>query len=325
MYIEAEKAEYLWNLIEAYDTIIIHRHQRPDPDAIGSQLGLQQLLMRRFPEKRVLAAGSTTQGLRWLGNMDEVMSQDYQGALVIICDTANQPRIDGELYLTGEKLVKIDHHPVVDEYGELQLVYTQASSTCEIIAELSRYYDERLPLTTEAASLLYTGMVTDTGRFLFSSTTSLTHEVAARLMRFDFDAFAINDHFMTLTLAEAKFQAFAFEQMEMFESGVGRLIITQADMERFDISEEQSNVAIGVLGRIEGIKSWAVFVQQQGESVYRVRLRSKGPAINEIAALHGGGGHPMASGAYAYTQEEMDQVIEELQEAVRQYEQKKNH
>lgn len=320
MYIESEKAERLWQLINAYETVIIHRHQRPDPDAIGSQLGLKYLLNERFPQKRVLAAGTTTQGLAWLGDMDKVTGLDYQEALVIVCDTANQPRIDGDLYGTGAVLVKIDHHPVVDEYGDLQIVYPQASSTCEIIAELSRYYDERLPLTTEAATLLYTGMVTDTGRFLFSSTTDLTHEVAARLLKYEFDAFAINDRFMTLTLAEAKFQAFAFEQMEMFESGVGRLIIRQEDMERFEISEEQSNVAIGVLGRIEGIKSWAVFVQQQGESVYRVRLRSKGPAINEIAALHGGGGHPMASGAYAYTQEEMDQIVKELQEAVLTFE-----
>ncbi|WP_454923304.1 DHH family phosphoesterase, partial [Abiotrophia defectiva] len=106
MYIEHHEAQALLQLIQAAQTIIIHRHVRPDPDAIGSQLGLKSLIESTFPDKRVLAAGTTTQGLKWIGSMDKVTAADYQGALVIVCDTANQPRIDGDHYDKGATLVK---------------------------------------------------------------------------------------------------------------------------------------------------------------------------------------------------------------------------
>ena len=102
-YIITEQIEALYAHIEAANTIIIHRHLRPDPDAFGSQLGLKYLIEHHFPNKRVLAAGTMTAGLKWLGNMDKVTQEDYENALVIVCDTANQPRIDGDLYSQGHR------------------------------------------------------------------------------------------------------------------------------------------------------------------------------------------------------------------------------
>ena len=322
MYIEQEKAEQLLELVAQHEVIIIHRHVRPDPDAIGSQLGLKALLQAKFPTKRILAAGTTTQGLKWLGEMDKVTTADYEGALAIVCDTANQPRIDGEHYALAKTLVKIDHHPPVDEYGDLQMVYTVASSCCEIIAEISRVLAEQLPLHDDAARLLYAGLVSDTGRFLYDSTTALTHEVAARLKTYSFDSYAIADHFMTMTLEEAKFQAFAYEQLQINEVGVGVITITQADIAHFGITEEQTQSIVNVPGRIEGVCCWVIFVQQQGDGeLYRCRIRSKAPVINMIAAKHDGGGHPMASGANAYSQAERAQIVAELTEVAIAYRQ----
>ena len=120
--------------IKEYDTIIIHRHMRPDPDALGSQVGLKKLLQVNFPEKKIKVAGKTEPTLAWLAKMDDVSDDDYKNALVIVCDTANTARIDDERYNKGDFLIKIDHHPNDDIYGDISLVDTSSSSASELIA-----------------------------------------------------------------------------------------------------------------------------------------------------------------------------------------------
>ena len=121
--------------IKSYDTIIIHRHQRPDPDAIGSQIGLKEILKTNFSDKKILATGVNEPTLSWIAEMDEVPDNDYEGALVIVTDTANTPRIDDDRYDKGDFLIKIDHHPNDDAYGDLLLVDTSASSASEIVTD----------------------------------------------------------------------------------------------------------------------------------------------------------------------------------------------
>ena len=136
----------IFEKIQAYDTIIIHRHQNPDPDAIGSQVGLRDLLRAHFPQKRVLATGYDEPTLTWLAEMDTVSDEDYNGALVIVCDTANTPRIDDKRYTNGDFLIKIDHHPNDDAYGDLLWVDTESSSTSELIALFAKELDLELPV-----------------------------------------------------------------------------------------------------------------------------------------------------------------------------------
>ena len=119
--------------IKAYDTIIIHRHMKPDPDALGSQMGLKYLLEKHFPDKHIKAVGFNEPTLTWLAKMDTVEDSDYQGALVIVCDTANTARIDDKRYDKGDYLIKIDHHPNNDQYGDLAWVDTNSSSASEMI------------------------------------------------------------------------------------------------------------------------------------------------------------------------------------------------
>ena len=120
--------------IKEYDTIIIHRHMRPDPDALGSQVGLQKLLQYHFPEKTIKVTGYDEPNLMWLAQMDQVTDEEYQEALVIVCDTANTARIDDQRYTTGDFLIKIDHHPDDEVYGDISLVDTSSSSASEMIA-----------------------------------------------------------------------------------------------------------------------------------------------------------------------------------------------
>ena len=304
-------------LIKQAKTIIIHRHQRPDPDAIGSQLGMAEIIKTSFPDKNVLTPGKQYHGFDWLGQMDTVTEADYEDALVLVLDTANQPRVDGELYNTGKALVKIDHHPNDDAFGDPQWVDVDASSTSELVYEFYAAFKDELTLDANAARLLYAGIVGDTGRFLYSATKPSTMRAAAALMEAGADATEVNRIEDTITLPVARLSAYVYEHLTQLDSGAAYVILTNDIMDSFEIGDASTAGVVPLPGRIDTVKCWAIFVQQK-EGDFRIRLRSKGPAINELAKLHDGGGHPMASGAKAKDQQEIETVVRELDEVARQ-------
>lgn len=297
--------------IKEYDTIIIHRHMRPDPDALGSQIGLRDIIRHNFPKKKVLATGFDEPTLAWIAKMDQVTDQDYQGALVVVTDTANTPRIDDERYKKGDFLIKIDHHPNDEVYGDLSYVDTNASSASEIVTDFALSCD--LLLSTSAARVLYNGIVGDTGRFLYPATTSKTLKIASKLREFDFDFSAMARQMDSFPFKIAKLQGFIFEQLKIDKNGAACVTLTQEDLKRFDVTDAEIAAIVGVPGKIDIVESWAIFVEQS-DGHYRVRLRSKSHIINEIAKRHNGGGHPLASGANSYSLEENQAIYQEIQE-----------
>lgn len=297
--------------IKEYDTIIIHRHMRPDPDALGSQIGLRDIIRHNFPKKKVLATGFDEPTLAWIAKMDQVTDQDYQGALVVVTDTANTPRIDDERYKKGDFLIKIDHHPNDEVYGDLSYVDTNASSASEIVTDFALSCD--LLLSTSAARVLYNGIVGDTGRFLYPATTSKTLKIASKLRAFDFDFSAMARQMDSFPFKIAKLQGFIFEQLKIDKNGAACVTLTQEDLKRFDVTDAETAAIVGVPGKIDIVESWAIFVEQS-DGHYRVRLRSKSHIINEIAKRHNGGGHPLASGANSYSLEENQAIYQEIQE-----------
>ena len=297
--------------IKKYDKIIIHRHMRPDPDALGSQGGLVEILKESFPSKRILKAGGSVGDLDFLTTMDDVNDDDYQGALVIVTDTANTPRISDERYKIGSMLIKIDHHPNDDVYGDIQLVNINASSCSEIITDfyLANQNDLRLP--NEAARLLYAGIVGDTGRFLYPSTTPHTMRIAAKLMENDFIPNAVNNQMNSVTQKVAKLTGYVLQNLTISEVGVAKVLLTKEILKKFDLTDTETSSIVSIPGTVDGVLTWGIFVEQP-EGHFRCRLRSKGPIINEVAKRHNGGGHPLASGANAKDQEEISEIINEL-------------
>src|SRR5699024_7840147 len=124
--------------------------------------------------------------------MQEIDDTLYRHALVIVTDTANAPRVSDERYALGEKIIKIDHHPNDEPYGDLLWVNDQASSCSEIIADFWQLFPDELKMTQNAARLLYAGIVGDTGRFLYPSTSAHTLQIAAALIEFGFDHAGLN-------------------------------------------------------------------------------------------------------------------------------------
>ncbi|MER0123963.1 bifunctional oligoribonuclease/PAP phosphatase NrnA [Streptococcus sp. ZJ93] len=303
--------EKILEKIKEYQTIVIHRHMRPDPDALGSQVGLQRVLQKNFPEKTVKITGYTEPNLAWLAQMEAVADEDYQGALVIVTDTANQARIDDKRYDQGDFLIKIDHHPNDEVYGDLSWVNTSASSCSEMIAQLA--FDMGLELDADIAYLLYAGIIGDTGRFLYPATSAKTFEIVAKLRQYEFDFAGLSRQMESVDYSVAKLIGYVYDHLEVDENGAARVLLSQNLLRKFGIGDADTSFIVGVPGRVNTVKSWGIFVEQPDGS-YRVRLRSKFLPINEIAKRHHGGGHPLASGANSYSIEENEQIYQELKQ-----------
>lgn len=301
------------NKIKEFQTIIIHRHLRPDPDALGSQIGLAELIKKAYPDKKVYTVGEDVEGLTYIGKMETIPDVTYVGALVIVTDTANRPRISDKRYENGEFLIKIDHHPNEDVYGDIHYVDTRASSCSEIIADLSFSMGDQLPMNAAAAEVLYAGIIGDTGRFLYPASTADTLEIASKLMRYDFSASDIGQMMNTNSQKIANLSGFVLQNITISDVGVGSIILSREILEKFGADDNDTAPVVPLPGTIEGVLCWGIFVEQPNGN-YRCRLRSKGPVINEIAKQHGGGGHPLASGADAKDEQEINEIVLSLEQ-----------
>lgn len=297
--------------IKQYHTIIIHRHVRPDADAYGSQVGLKEMIKHSFPEKRVYAVGEEDSALYFLARMDEISDEVYEQALVIVCDTANTARISDQRYLLGQEIVKIDHHPNHDEYGGLLWVDTNASSTSELIYELYLYgKQDGLHLNNEAARLIYAGIVGDTGRFLFPSTTTKTFRYAADLVAYDFDRVCLYNGLYTISDRIARLRGFILQNFSLKDSGLSIVKLTKEVLDTYKVTPVETGKLVSVLSDIDGVQAWMFLIEE--DDLIRVRLRSKGPVINTIAEKYNGGGHPLAAGASVSNWEQANMLIEDL-------------
>lgn len=299
--------------IKKYDTIIIHRHVRPDPDAYGSQGGLAEMLKESFPNKNVFLAGEDEDSLRFLNEMDSISDRQYEGALVIVCDTANQERICDQRYGLGELLIKIDHHPNDDQYGDVIWVDTNASSSSEMIYELYLHGKEQgLLLNSNAAKLIYAGIVGDTGRFLFPSTNPKTFKYAGDLVQYNFSFSDLYENLYSTKQNVAYLSGYILQNFTLSPKGVASVILKNEMLKQYNVQPTEASQLVSILGNVEGIKAWVFFVEEEDQ--IRVRLRSKGPVINQVAKRYKGGGHPLAAGASIYSWEEAEQVVRDLEE-----------
>ncbi|MEH7373818.1 DHH family phosphoesterase [Neobacillus drentensis] len=308
--------------IEQFETIIIHRHVRPDPDAYGSQGGLAAILQESYPNKKIYAVGLEEPTLHYMRRLDVIEDEVYKGALVIVCDTANAERICDKRYSLGEKLIKIDHHPNEDPYGDLLWVNTSASSCSEMIYE---FYlngkDKGLKMNDAAARLLYAGIVGDTGRFLFPSTTEKTLGYAGELIHYNFSRTELFDKMYELDTNIIKLNGFILQNFELQNNGVASVKLTKELLQEYNAKPAEASLLVGTLGNVKGIKAWVFFIEEAEQ--IRVRLRSKGPVINGVARKFKGGGHPLASGASIYSWNEVDDVLKALDEVCENYSFKK--
>jgi len=310
--------ERILEAIEHYQTIIIHRHVRPDPDAIGSQGALAELIKESYPQKNVYVVGEEDESLHFLYRMDEIGDNMYEGSLVIVCDTANKPRISDERYKWGDKLIKIDHHPNEDEYGDIVWVDTSASSVSEMIYEFYLFgKDKGLVLNEQGARLIYAGIIGDTGRFLFANTTEKTFRYAGELVSSGLSFTQIYNDLYKRKLELIRLNGYVLQHFSVKESGVGFITLPRSALQKFGVTASEASLLVNAFSDLEGLKAWVFFIEEHEQ--IRVRFRSKGPIVNTIAAKYNGGGHPLAAGATIYSWDEVEPIVNLLDQACTAY------
>ncbi len=308
--------------IKEYNHIIIFRHVRPDGDCVGASKGLKEILKATYPEKEVyIIDDQKTDYLSFLGDDDGEMDESfYRSSLAIVVDTSNQERISNQKFTLCKEVVKIDHHIDHTPYGDYSWVEDQRSSACEMIVDFYNTFKEELVLTKQAATYLYTGMVTDSGRFRFSSVSGETLRLAGVLLDQGIDTETLFANLYLEDYDYYKFKAHIFNIMQRTENGVAYLYVDKAMQEQFGLSPESASATVSTMDSIRGCLCWLAFIESQEEpGTIRVRLRSRFMAINTLAEEYGGGGHACASGATVHSLDEMQALIAKADEMVKSY------
>ncbi len=297
--------------IKQYDVIVIHRHTSPDGDAMGSQIGLKRIIEHNFPDKQVYAVGDDARRFSFMdgSQMDEISDDVYDGALAIVLDTSAKSLISDDRYKLADLRIRIDHHIFVEDIAEIDIDDTSFESCCGLVTYLACEWGLDVPV--DAAKALFTGLVTDSGRFRYDSTTPRTFDLASFLLSKGFSATSIynelyQDEFKNVKLRAEFVTAIRFTPANVAYIYTDLARVAQTGMEAQAVSRGMVNC----MGEIKGVNTWVNFTEcEQG---VLCEIRSKNRNINQIAVAHGGGGHLKASGATLKDRQEAQIVLDEL-------------
>lgn len=310
--------------IESYDKIIVSRHIRPDGDAIGSTKGLVSILRATYPHKKIyLLNDDNSAHLAFLGGGDDIpddqIDQIYDGALQIVIDTGTEDRISNRNYKKAREIIKIDHHIIDKPYGDLCWIEDYRSSASEMIADFYVTFKDKLKITKEAATYIYCGMVTDSGRFRHDDVTGETMRLAGALLDIGIDTQTLFANLYTDDLEAFRLKSYVYENLKITPNGVAYIYVDKATQERLNLTLEQASEAVGELKYIRGSLIWIAFIDNVAKNNIRVRLRSRYLGINDLALKYHGGGHSMSAGATCYTAEEMQSLIVDADKLLGEY------
>lgn len=308
--------ERLFQKIKEYQTIILHRHSRPDLDALGSQRGLALVLKNAYPDKKIFMVGDMSSRYAFLGQMDEIQDEEYKNALVIITDVAVSQMVSDERYKLAKEVFIIDHHKNPSDITNQIICDPTKIAVCELITEL--LLEKGFSIPKAAATALFGGIVTDSGRFQYGETTGTTLHTAGKLLDFGADKEFIYKNIYTETLAERQMKNWFGTQFKTTKEGVaylknGKEVFEKYDVDFFNISRGM----VGVMAGISEIPIWCNFTLDIENNVIIGEFRSRELSIVHIAKKYGGGGHDLACGATLHTWEEVDLVIEDFNNLLR--------
>ncbi|WP_069097094.1 DHH family phosphoesterase [Mesomycoplasma ovipneumoniae] len=302
--------------IEKHDNIFVFHHIRPDGDCLGAQQGFAKAIKKNFPQKNVFLIGDNNKEFDFLtfhfDNMDSIASEFFQNSLAITVDTADINRIQELDFFLNSKFktrVKIDHHPEKEEeiYDQTWIDPTFCAAS-EMIGFILK--EEKWQIDEEIALFVYLGILTDSGRFAFPSTTARTFEIVAFLMKTNFNFSELSRLLSQRTENEVAFQAHVLGNYNK----KGKVLwhyVSKSEQEKFNLSSSQVS-AVNLLSNIGDALIWLFLIEYENQ--IRVRIRSNGPVINKIAVEYGGGGHPFAAGINLDNNDKINQNISEILE-----------
>ena len=308
----------IYKKIKAYDTIVTVRHIGPDPDAIASQIALRDSIKLTFPNKNVYALGASVSRFKSFGSMDKVNYDELEGCLVIALDVPNMHRVDGISDIKYKEMIKIDHHPYEDKFGEIEYIDENASSVCEILTDI--IYSTRLKMDKSIAENLFLGIVSDSDRFLVGSTSKETFKTAYYLINdYELDFVKLYPKLYERPINEIKFYGYIANNLTITDNGFAYIKFDTDILKEYDVDTATPSNMINDFNNIKGVYTWCFITRDDKYDQYKASIRSRGPVINEVASRYNGGGHNFASGARPKTIEQVDLLLKDLDETCKKY------
>ena len=309
--------EHILNKIKEFETIIIHGHIRPDGDSIGSQYGLMYLIKASFPEKNVYVTGESSDYVSFIGKPNLLDENLFSNALSICVDTPVIKRLGDKRFDKSNYSIKIDHHLKEEKYADYEYIDENAASCSEIIVEFFMKNISELIMTKKCAEALLVGMMTDTGNFRYDKVNSKTFLCASTLMNYGVDLNYINNNLSSERLELLKLKGYCLSNFKISEYGFAYIILDKKTINEYNVSDEEASSLVYLFSTIKDVPAWAMIIENDEE--IRIRLRSKGPNINELAKKYNGGGHEKASGAKLNNWDELDDFISQANKLVYKY------
>lgn len=313
----------IFKQIKKYNLIVIARHIGADPDALGSQFALKNIILELFPEKKVYAVGNPASRFKFFGNCDKIDDIDTSSALCIVLDTPDIKRIDGVNISNFEYVIKIDHHPIIDKYADIEVIDDNSCSTSQLILEFA--FANKITLTKDIGEKLYLGIVGDTDRFLHDYTSPKTFELVNRLLKeTNIDFTSLYKYLYQRPISEVKFEGYIYQNLVLTENGVAYIKLTDKLMKEYGVDSAAAGNMINDLKFVNEIIVWVFLSEDIKSNLIRANIRSVGPYVNDIATKYGGGGHKYASGVKLKNWENADNLIKDLDELTKKYRQMYN-
>ena len=297
--------------IKEYQTIIIHRHFNPDGDAMGSQIGLKNIIKDNYPEKQVYAVGDDPKRFSFMDGavMDEIEDSVYEGALAIILDCGASTLISDDRWKKAAKTARIDHHIFGEKIADIEVVNTSYESCCGEVTELA--LEGNLQLSPASAKALYTGMVTDSGRFRYDSTSSQTFRLVSALLEQKFDLNGVYAQLYADDFAYVRLRAQFILKIQFTDDGVAYIYTTKEELPTYGVDTfTVSRGMVATMADLRGVDVWVNFTET--ENGVLVEIRSNKYNVQPIAVKYGGGGHAKACGATVKDKETAMALLEDL-------------
>lgn len=310
----------IYKKIKEYNIIVIARHIGADPDALGSQFALKSIILNLFPDKKVYAVGNPASRFKFFGSQDKIDDINTNKALCIVLDTPDIKRIDGANINNFEYVIKIDHHPIIDKYANIDVIDDNACSSSQLILEFANA--NKIKIDKESAEKLFLGIVGDTDRFLHDYTSPTTFRLVTKLLNdTNIDFTKLYSYLYQRPITEVRFEGYIYQNLTLTDNGVAYIKLTDKLMKEYGVDSAAAGNMINDLKFVNEIIVWVFLSEDVKSSLIRANIRSVGPYINDIATKYGGGGHKYASGVKLKSWNDADNLINDLDDITKKYKQ----
>lgn len=313
----------VYKQIKKYNTIVLARHIGADPDALGSTFGLKEIILNTFPNKKVYVVGQPALKFKYIGITDKFETENYDDVLLIILDTPDKKRVDGVDVDLFKHKIKIDHHPFVETFCDIELIDDTSSSASQLVMEL--IYNTRLKPNVKAAEKLYIGLIGDTERFLYNYTTPKTFDLVSKLIKeTKLDFTKLYEKMYLRSYKELNFQGYIWQNLTITENGFAYIKLSEEILEQYNVDASTAGNMVNNFNYAAEYISWGVFSYDKANNNIKGSIRSRGPIINEVAKQFGGGGHIYASGVRLESFDVVDDLVKELDKKCLEYKESNN-